>query len=140
MKIRKEAEAVKVQAARDFASANAQEESTRRQDKLDVQARIGAELDRWALTEQSHLKDVRTLLSTCSAVLWQNSGWVDVSLGELMANEATVKKAHRRAIIMCHPDRHQQASAEQQYRADRVFNAINESYKIFSGNVRVPQV
>lgn len=133
VRVRLEAEAAQVQAARDFASSNAKDAAVRRQDKLEAQSQLGAELDRWALTEQGKFKDVRSLLANVSGVLWANSGWVDVPIGELMMSEAAVKKAHRRAIILCHPDKHQKADAQQQYRADRIFDAINESYKVFTG-------
>jgi len=132
VKARLEREAAQVQAARELAQANALGEATRRQEKLDMQSQLGPELDRWAMTEQGKFKDVRSLLSSMSTVLWPNSGWEDPPFGELMINEAAVKKTYRKAIIMCHPDKHQSAGTEQQYRADRIFNAINESFKSFN--------
>ena len=131
---RLEAEAAQVRAAREFAANNAQEETNRRQEKLVAQNQLGAVMDRWALTEQGKYKDVRSLLSSMNTVLWPESGWVDVPLGELMTNEAVVKKTYRKAIVLTHPDRHQKESAEQQYKADRIFNAINESYKVFTSS------
>jgi hypothetical protein len=128
---RLEGESAKVQAARDFAQQNATEEANRRQLKLESQNALGTELDKWSLTEQGKLKDVRSLLSSMQAVLWTNSGWEPVAMGELMINDSSVKKCYRKAIILCHPDRHQKASADQQYRADRIFSAINESFKLF---------
>ena len=128
---RQEAEASKVQAARDFAQQNADQEALRRQQKLDSQNALKGELDNWALTEQGKFKDVRSLLSTMQQVLWPNSGWEPVAMGELMMSEAAVKKCYRKAIILCHPDRHQQGSSDQQYRADRIFNAINEAHKVY---------
>ena len=124
-------ESAQVQAARDFAAQNISNENQRRQEKFEIQNILGSELDKWSLIEQGKFKDIRSLLSTMSFVLWQGSGWVDVPIGELMLNDAVVKKTYRRAIILCHPDRHQQASAEQQFRADRIFNAINEAWKGF---------
>lgn len=131
---REESQAAQVKAARAFAAANATDEANRRQEKMSAQNQLGAVLDKWALTEQGKFKDVRSLLSSMNMVLWDNSGWSDVPLGELMINDATVKKSYRRAIVLCHPDRHQKESADQQYRADRIFNAINESYKIFTSS------
>jgi hypothetical protein len=132
VKARLEREAAQIQAARDLAQANAQGEVLRRQEKLDMQNLLGPELDRWAMTEQGKFKDVRSLLSSMSSVLWAGSGWDDPAFGELMINDSAVKKTYRKAIIMCHPDKHQGASTEQQYRADRIFNAINESFKSFN--------
>ena len=130
VRIRQEAEAAKVRAAREFAQQNATDESNKRQSKLDSQANLSGIFDQWALTEQGKFKDVRSLLSSLSSVLWADSGWVDVPLGELMMSDACVKKSYRKAIILCHPDKHQSASGDQQYRADRIFNSINESYKL----------
>lgn len=129
---RQEREAAQIQAARDFAEASAKAENDRRQNKLDVQSTLGPELDKWAFAEPGKFKDVRSLLSSMESVLWPNSGWETVAMGELMINDTAVKKLHRKAIILCHPDRHQQATAEQQYRADRIFNAVNESYKVYT--------
>ena len=124
-------EAAQVQAAREFAQTNALNESKLRQSKLELQNSLGRVLDNWCFSEPGKYKDIRSLLSSISTVLWNNSGWVDVPIGELMLNETVVKRTYRKAIIMCHPDRHQQGSAEQQFRADRVFNALNESWKVF---------
>lgn len=129
---REQAQAAQVRAAREFAAYNALEEANKRKEKMSAQNQLGAVLDKWALTEQGKFKDVRSLLSTMGSVLWDNSGWVDVPMGELMISVAAVKKTYRKAIVLCHPDRHQKESAEQQYRADRIFNAINESYKMFT--------
>jgi hypothetical protein len=132
VKQRLEKEAAQVQAARDFAQASAKSESDRRQGKLDVQSAVGPELDKWAFTDGEKFKDVRSLLSSMESVLWLNSGWETVALAELMISDATVKKLYRKAILLCHPDKHQKASPEQQYRADRIFSAINESYKCYN--------
>ncbi|EER15054.1 homeobox-containing protein, putative [Perkinsus marinus ATCC 50983] len=112
----------------EFASRQ-REEATKREAKLDAQGRLAEELDHWAYTEQGKPKDIRTLLSNMEEALWPNSGWSTVSAGELMVNTGAVKKAYRKAIILCHPDRHQSASPDEQYRADRIFNALNEAFK-----------
>ncbi|EER03615.1 homeobox-containing protein, putative [Perkinsus marinus ATCC 50983] len=112
----------------EFASRQ-REETTKREAKLDAQGRLAEELDHWAYTEQGKPKDIRTLLSNMEEALWPNSGWNAVSAGELMVNTGAVKKAYRKAIILCHPDRHQSASPDEQYRADRIFNALNEAFK-----------
>ena len=132
IKQRLAAKEAQVRAAKEFVQSNAAEEANRRSDKLNAQNSLGQELDRWALTEQGKFKDVRSLLSSLGSVLWPNSGWVDVSMGELMMSGSVVKKMYRKAIILTHPDRHQQDSGEHQYRAERIFNALNESFKTFS--------
>ena len=122
----------KVAAAMDkFAAKNAFDDM-QKQMKVEAQNSLSESYDRWALTDAGKLRDVRTLLSTLPQVMWPDSGWVPIPISELMLSDATVKKAWRKAIIICHPDRHQNASPEQQYRADRIFASINEAFKNFS--------
>ena len=132
VKERLETKEKQVKAALEFVQANAAEEANRRARKISAQNLLGTEMDKWAFTEPGKFKDVRSLLSSMGSVLWLNSGWEEVPIGELMISGAVVKKCYRKAIILTHPDRHQRDSAEQQYRADRVFNALNESFKSFS--------
>ena len=132
VKERLDAKEKQVKAALEFVQSNAAEEANKRAGKISAQNLLGTEMDKWAFTEQGKFKDVRSLLSSMGSVLWPNSGWEEVPIGELMISGAAVKKCYRKAIILTHPDRHQRESAEQQYRADRVFNALNESFKSFS--------
>jgi len=101
-----------------------------KKDKLKLGYELVAEMDKWAKTaDGSKFKDIRTLISTMDTVLWPNCNWKPVSLSELVANNSNTKKFYRKAILMCHPDRHQDASAEQQVRADRIFEALNSAFK-----------
>mmetsp|Transcript_11616 Transcript_11616/g.33815 ORF Transcript_11616/g.33815 Transcript_11616/m.33815 type:complete len:91 (+) Transcript_11616:1236-1508(+) len=86
-------------------------------------------MDKWAKTSDGSYKDIRSLLSTLQDVLWEGHDWKPISLSTLMMSSAEVKKAYRLALILAHPDRHQHASADQQYRAERVFQAINAAWK-----------
>lgn len=97
--------------------------------KIKASNRLGAEMDKWAKqADGKEWKDIRSLLSTLHEVMWPNSGWQPVSLSDLIADGA-IKKHYRKAIIVSHPDRHQEAETEQQFRAERVFQALNESWK-----------
>jgi hypothetical protein len=107
-------------------------EQRQQEAKVTAQMALSEVFDCWSKDESGKLRDVRTLIASLPKVLWAESGWEPINLGELMLSEGAVKKAWRRAVILCHPDKHQSASAEQQYRADRIFGAINESFKIFS--------
>lgn len=102
-----------------------------KKDKLELNYKLVAEMDKWAkTTDGNKFKDIRTLISTVHTVLWPDSNWSPVSLSELVANNTNTKKFYRKAILMCHPDRHQSASAEQQVRADRIFEALNCAFKV----------
>lgn len=102
--------------------------------KIEAANRLAPELDGWARTgDGQSWKDIRTLLSTMHTVSWQGSGWDPLPLSELVAREGNVKKYYRKAIILFHPDRHQEAAAEKQVRADRIFQALNEAFKVSEG-------
>ncbi|KAL8451580.1 hypothetical protein Emed_001929 [Eimeria media] len=104
------------------------QELKQQQDKLALPEELKMELDRWAKTADGSFKDVRTLLSTMHEVLWQDAPWEPASLSSLMM-PATLKKQFRRALLLAHPDKHQSAPPARQYRAERIFQALNESFK-----------
>ena len=54
-----------------------------------------------------------------------------MSLGDLMLDPSKVKKTWQRAILITHPDKHTNADGKERYRAERIFEAINESFKQF---------
>merc|ERR1719161_2005086 len=93
------------------------------QEKGAAGAQLQTEMDKWAKTSDGqNWKDIKSLLSTVHEVMCENSGWTPIKLSDLIVNpEAQQKKYWRKAILLCHPDKHQHASAEQQYRAERIF-------------------
>ena len=112
-------------------SQKSADDETQKVKKAAAQIALSDKFDVWS-THSGKIRDVRTLLGTIDSVIWPESGWSTVSVGELMMSEAAVKKAWRKAIIICHPDRHQSASVEQQYAADRIFGAVNDAFKVYS--------
>lgn len=75
-------------------------------------------------------KNVRTLLSTLHTVLWPNSGWKQVSVADLLDFNA-IKKVHRKAILLVHPDRLIDATPEQKVVAERLFDVLNTAFDRF---------
>merc|ERR1719401_118978 len=111
------------------AKAVAQKEADTKGGKLDANSKLGPLLDTWARTpDGTKFKDIRTLLSTMHEVTWDGAGWKQVTLADLLAPGA-IKKIYRKAIIIAHPDKSQDAPYEQQVRADRIFQALNEAFK-----------
>ncbi|KAL8428776.1 hypothetical protein Efla_004165 [Eimeria flavescens] len=106
-------------------------EIKQQQDKLALPVELKLELDRWAKTADGSFKDVRTLLSTMHEVLWPDAAWEPATLSSLMM-PATLKSRFRRALLLAHPDKHQSAPPDRQYRAERIFQALNESFKAFT--------
>eukprot|EP00913_Durusdinium_trenchii_P034139 g31952.t1 len=116
----------------------AREEKSKKE-KSELNDVLAKEMNEWARTPDGQsYKEIRTvlqyvacgrtLLSTMHTVMWEGTGWKPLSLSELVA-DSSIKKNYRKAILLAHPDRHQSASSEQQVRADRIFNALNESFK-----------
>ncbi|CAE7862810.1 AUXI1 [Symbiodinium microadriaticum] len=105
-----------------------------KKEKLELNDVLSKELNDWAKTPDGQsYKEIRTLLSTMHSVTWEGASWQPLNLSELVA-DSNIKKYYRKAILMAHPDRHQSASSEQQVRADRIFNALNESFKSFTSS------
>mmetsp|Transcript_45698 Transcript_45698/g.120779 ORF Transcript_45698/g.120779 Transcript_45698/m.120779 type:complete len:405 (-) Transcript_45698:31-1245(-) len=105
-------------------------EEKMKKDKVNLSFKVAEEMNKWAkMPDGTSFKDIRTLISTVQTVIWADSGWEPVSLSELIAKDSNIKKYYRKAIIACHPDRHQEAGPEQQVRADRIFQALNEAFK-----------
>ncbi|CAE7218773.1 GAK [Symbiodinium natans] len=105
-----------------------------KKEKLELNDVLSKELNDWAKTPDGQsYKEIRTLLSTMHSVTWDGASWNPLSLSELVA-DSSIKKYYRKAILIAHPDRHQSATSEQQVRADRIFNALNESFKSFTSS------
>eukprot|EP00914_Ancora_sagittata_P019798 GHVO01039410.1.p1 GENE.GHVO01039410.1~~GHVO01039410.1.p1 ORF type:complete len:178 (-),score=35.18 GHVO01039410.1:139-672(-) len=110
---------------------NAQVESDRLRAKHEVSEILKNELDHWCLNDDGTIKDIRILLSSMQNVLWPDSEWESAPLPKLMISSDIVKRYFRKAIILCHPDKHFHAESSRQYRAERIFSALNDSYKAF---------
>ena len=66
------------------------------------------------------LRNVRTLLSTMHTVLWPEcTNWKPVFLGDLMAPDR-VKFHYRKAMLVVHPDKNMNGTAEQRFVAEKV--------------------
>lgn len=99
--------------------------------KVVLQQSLAKKFDEWSLMPDGKFKDVRTLLCSIPDVIWADSGYVAPKIGDVMLNANATKKEYRKAILMCHPDKQKDAPPEQVYRADRIFNALSESWKNF---------
>jgi hypothetical protein len=106
----------------------AEAEAQMNNDKRDLRIALEKKLDDWEF-KQGVRKNIRTLLSTVHSVMWEGSGMKPIDLSSLMS-DAGVKKAHRNAILVCHPDR-AKGDAEKEVIAERVFNALNVQYELF---------
>ncbi|TFJ85231.1 hypothetical protein NSK_003654 [Nannochloropsis salina CCMP1776] len=112
-----------------------QAEAAKEEQEADaLRQRVGPRLEQWARDPPAaggKLRNIRSLLSTMHTVLWADSAWKPVFLGDLMAPER-VKFYYRKAMLVVHPDKNVTGSAEQRFVAEKVFTSVNEAYTVFA--------
>lgn len=87
-------------------------------------------LTEWAFDQSKKKRNVRTLLTTMHKVLWSDSTWRPIGLGDVIEPKK-VKLQFRKAMLVVHPDRCTALTAENRFVGKRVFEAINEAYQEF---------
>jgi hypothetical protein len=111
--------------------------------------KYNSKLEVWA-TNNKEKRNIRTLLTTMQTVLWPDSGWKTIGLGELLDPKKVylfisqntsmiftiilfikVKLQHRKAMLIVHPDRCAGKSVEVRFLATRIFESLNEAYQEF---------
>eukprot|EP00210_Caulerpa_lentillifera_P005379 g5141.t1 len=82
--------------------------------------------------KERHANNMRGLLTSLESVLWEDSGWKPLTVGDVL-EPIQVKKAYMKANLIIHPDKVKQkgGSAEQVVLADMVFNVLKEGWKEF---------
>ncbi|KEP66238.1 UNVERIFIED_CONTAM: protein-tyrosine-phosphatase [Hammondia hammondi] len=106
-----------------------QQELSKQQERLAIPDEVQIQLEKWAKSSDGKYKDVRTLLCTVHEVLWPGADWEPVSISTLMI-ASQLKKHYRKALLLTHPDKHHSSSAEQLFRAEKIFQAFNEAFKV----------
>ncbi|OII77024.1 hypothetical protein cand_023670 [Cryptosporidium andersoni] len=87
------------------------------------------EIDKWCKKSDGSYKDIRVLLSSLQQVLWPEAQWEPIEISKLMTDIEILKKAYRKAIIVCHPDRHQKENDNHKHKVHKIFMALNQAYK-----------
>ncbi|KJP85463.1 hypothetical protein AK88_04902 [Plasmodium fragile] len=82
------------------------QEEAKFKEKVVISEHIKKQIVKWSKNLDDSYKDIKVMLSTLNDVLWEDSEWKQVSMSELISNAATVKKAYKSAILLCHPDKH----------------------------------
>mmetsp|Transcript_44428 Transcript_44428/g.90660 ORF Transcript_44428/g.90660 Transcript_44428/m.90660 type:complete len:628 (-) Transcript_44428:260-2143(-) len=99
--------------------------------KFESQDRIQEKLISWAGPKHSR-KNLRAMLSTFDMVLWDSAKakWEKKGLHELLMPEQ-VKKIHRKAVLLVHPDKVRRESDEVQLLAEEVQGVLHTALDEF---------
>ena len=108
-----------------------QDEALRKENsELEVaKAKHDKALTAWGL-KNNEKANIRNLLTSMHTVLWPDSGWKPVGLGDVIESKK-VKLYYRKAMLVVHPDRCSASTAEVRFIAKRIFEAVNEAYQEF---------
>lgn len=106
--------------------------------KRHAESRLRPVLDAWAFGVDEHgvvgdrLRSLLVLLSSLQAVLWEDSEWEPVEFADLVIQPGTTGKRNwRRALLMCHPDKHMNSPAEVQVRAEYITDVLTKAFREF---------
>jgi len=90
-----------------------------------VRVRLEPKLKEWA-EEFGKKRAIRALLSSLDKVLWEDSGWKPVNLGDILDADKC-KKVYKRATLKVHPDKTMKMDPQKRFIATRVFDALSQA-------------
>jgi len=94
-----------------------------------VRKRLEPKLRAWS-EEHGKKKQLRALLSSLHMILWEGSGWKQVSLGDIL-EEKKARRCYLKATLKVHPDKTRDLDAEKRFIAKRVFDALSQAMTDF---------
>lgn len=95
-------------------------------DKEDIiRKKLEPKLRAWS-EEYGKKKQLRALLGSLHIILWKESGWKPVSMGDLI-DEKKVRRAYLKASLRVHPDKTRDLDVEKRFIAKRVFDALSQA-------------
>ena len=121
-----------VEAQEDAKKAIREREAAKRKEEddfLELNARLGPQLKAWS-EDHGKKKNIRALLGGLEKVLWKESNWKPVSIGDLL-DAKKVKRAYYRASRSVHPDKLVGLDVEKRFIGKRVFDALSQAYAEF---------
>lgn len=90
-----------------------------------VRQRLEPKIKAWA-EEHGQKKQLRALLANLHTILWEGSGWKQVSLADVL-DDSKVKRVYFKASRVVHPDKTGHLDAEKRFVAKRVFDALTQA-------------
>lgn len=100
--------------------------------KVELRGEIQPRINAWCAGRKDN---IRALLSTLHTVLWEDSGWVQPSIAD-MVEVPKVKRWYMKANLVVHPDKVKQkgGSLEQVAIADMVFDVLKSAWGKFEAS------
>lgn len=102
-----------------------QSEEAEREKRRELDDTVTAKVNQWVSGRKGNL---RALLSTLDTILWEDSGWKTVTIGELLQPNK-LKIAYRKAQLIVHSDKMIGKPLEQRLLAERVFDMLIDAAK-----------
>ena len=90
-----------------------------------VRQRLEPKIKAWA-EEHGQKKQLRALLANLHTILWEGSGWKQVSLADVL-DDSKVKRVYFKASRVVHPDKTGHLDPEKRFIAKRVFDALTQA-------------
>ena len=88
----------------------------------EVRRKLEPKIKAWS-EEHGKKKQLRALLANLHTILWPDSKWKQVSLGDLL-DDNKCKRCYHRASRVVHPDKTHHLDPEKRFIAKRVFDAL----------------
>ncbi len=99
-----------------------------------VRQRLEPKLKAWS-EEHGQKKQLRALLANLHTILWEGSGWKQVSLADVL-DDSKVKRVYHKASRVVHPDKTMNLDVEKKFVAKRVFDALTQAKVAFDEGKR----
>ncbi|ETO22984.1 hypothetical protein RFI_14204 [Reticulomyxa filosa] len=114
-----------------FVKESYAQEAKEQAERIKYKDEIESKLDEWEYANGAR-RNIRSLLTKLPEILWEDSGWKPVSLGDLV-QPAKCKRAYQVALRVVHPDRatNRGDDTKQAVICERVFTALNEAWTEF---------
>lgn len=99
-------------------------------DEDEVRKRLEPRVKKWG-EEYGKKKQLRALLAGLHMILWKDSGWKQVTIGDIV-DEKKARRCYLRATLKVHPDKTRELDAEKRFIAKRVFDSLSQAHTEFN--------
>ncbi|ORM39707.1 uncharacterized protein BXIN_0047 [Babesia sp. Xinjiang] len=86
------------------------------------------QIHQWAYNDAEELRDVRALLYTVGNVLWNGAKWTPMDITICACDKESCKKYYKKAMLTCHPDKHNGAEWRTMLRAKHITQALQAAW------------